>query len=143
MAPPSVSSPPFHLGRTNRRGRRRMRSANQNNQQHTQLPCSQELICMLPQKVKEDYVGEIMGQSGTNRLIIFQLRIRTRVSRRACECAQWQVFMPRKSYRNKKTMKKTGVGASGIATDRATCSWLSIQPTNDLPGQFYVCLEEN
>lgn len=86
MAPLPVSTFLFHLGvfillcRTNSRGSQRGRkekenergkSANQNNQQHVQLPCSQKLISMLPKEVKEDYVGEIMGQNVTNRLIIF------------------------------------------------------------------------
>lgn len=31
---------------------------------------------MLPEVVKEDYVGEIMGQNVANRLIIFCVRIR-------------------------------------------------------------------
>lgn len=33
--------------------------------------------------------------------------------------------------------------SEGYCDIEATCFWLSIQPTNDLPGQFYVCLEEN
>lgn len=41
---------------------------------------------MLPEEVKEDYVGEIMGQNVTNRLIIFQMRIRICVSYNTCLC---------------------------------------------------------
>lgn len=52
------------------------RNTNQNNQRHTQLLRSQKVISMLPKEVKEDYVGEIMRQNVTNRLIILQMRIR-------------------------------------------------------------------
>lgn len=52
------------------------RNTNQNNQRHTQLPRSQKVISMLPKEVKEDYVGEIMRQNVTNRLIILQMQIR-------------------------------------------------------------------
>lgn len=76
--------------------RQRGSSSNQNNQQHVQLPCSQKLISMLPEVVKEDYVGEIMGQNVANRLIIFCMRIRmcTRVcvSVGVCTIAQMQFW---------------------------------------------------
>lgn len=52
------------------------RNTNQNNQRHTQLPRSQKVISRLPKEVKEDYVGEIMRQNVTNRLIILRMRIR-------------------------------------------------------------------
>lgn len=48
-------------------------------------------------------------------------------------CAQ---FPSKKGVKKKKR-------SEGHCNREATCFWLSIQPTNDLPGQFYVCLEEN
>lgn len=39
------------------------------NHLHVPLPCSGKLISMLPEEVKADYVGEIMGQNVTNRLV--------------------------------------------------------------------------
>lgn len=118
-------------GKEEERERERRGRANQNNQQHLQLPCSQKLITMLPEEVKEDYVGEIMGQNVTNRLIIFQMRIRICLSYNTCLCTASCTGRVDKKQSERHCNRE------------ATCFWLSIQPTNDLPGQFYVCLEEN
>lgn len=49
-------------------------------------------------------------------------------------CAQFPV---------EKRVKKSRRENEEYCNREASCFWLSIQPTNDLPGQFYVCLEES
>ena len=121
-------------GRTGReRGREKGRRTNQNNQQHVQLPCSQKLISMLPKEVKEDYVVEIMGQNVTNRLIIFQMRIRMC----ACGCAWAYVCMCAAFVHNSTCLRtvsdreKAGIKgerARGVATERQLASGSPFNP---------------